>query len=53
MHNYSIQTTGTAMRNVQGDRFYLQDGYFWFVDEEANCIFAIDARGVQSVELVK
>lgn len=53
MNNYSIQTTGTAIRNVQGYRFYLQDSYFWFVDEEGNCIFAIDSRDVKSIEVVK
>lgn len=53
MNNYLITTGGTARLEMQGQRFYLQDGYFWFMDDADNCVFAKDARDVVSIQLAK
>lgn len=52
MFNYLIKTNGTASINIQGNRFYIQDGFFWFVDGAGNCLYAKDAKEISSIELV-
>jgi hypothetical protein len=53
MNTYLITTGGTARLEIQGKRFYLQDGFFWFVDDADNCVFAKDAKDIISIELTK
>ena len=53
MNKYLIKTNGTASFNTEGNRFYIQDGFFWFVDELGNCLFAKDAKEISSIEIVK
>ncbi len=53
MNKYSIKTNGTSQFEAEGSRFYFQDGFMWFVDGAGNCLYAIDAKQVSSVEMVK
>jgi hypothetical protein len=53
MHTYLIQTNGTAQITKSGSSFYFQDNFLWIVDLERNPVFAIEAKQVKSIELIK
>ena len=53
MKNYLIQTQGTAQITKSGSSFYFQDNFLWIVDLEREPVFAIEAKQVKSIELIK
>jgi beta-xylosidase len=52
MKKYQIQTQGTAQIAVEADRFFHQDGFFYFVDASGNNVYVMDASKISNIALV-